>query len=133
MKILINLFYYIVENEDEFLDKKILQPELGKVVAYFERVLTIPGGSLFLPGLSGFGRKTAIRIVAARQSAKLFSFKVSKEYGTNHFKSDLKMVRLNFIIIIIIFRMKKMKIILRFCFIDATISRFRKSSDLFNS
>lgn len=67
-------------------------PELAKMVVYFERVLTFPGLSLFLPGYSGFGRKSAVRVVAARQSARYFSPKVSAAYGINQFKNDMKLV-----------------------------------------
>lgn len=80
------------ENEGEVIDRKILLPELSKMVAYFERVLTSPGGCLFLPGPSGYGRKTAVRIIARRQSARLFALKMTTGYGVNHFKSDLKSV-----------------------------------------
>lgn len=81
-----------LENEGELLDRKILLNQPARIVAYFERVLSQPGGSLFLPGYSGFGRKTAIRIVAARQSAKIFSSKVFSGYELNNFKHDMKTV-----------------------------------------
>ena len=74
------------------MDRKILLHQPARIVAYFERVLSQPGGSLFLPGFSGFGRKTAIRIVAARQSAKVFSPKVFTGYGLTNFKHDIKTV-----------------------------------------
>lgn len=75
----------------------VILPELVEMVAKIDRVLTSPGGSLLLAGKSGVGRKTAVRIVASRQSATIYSLNMTYGYNINNFKNDLKAVSLLFI------------------------------------
>lgn len=72
----------------------LVLPELVQLVAKAERVLTSSGGSLLLAGRSGVGRKTAVKVVAARQGAVLHTLNITHNYTTMNFKSDLKNVRL---------------------------------------
>lgn len=72
---------------DVFLFREILN-----AMVQYDRVLTMPGGSLLLAGRSGVGRRTAVGIVAALNNMKLFSPKVSRSYGIKQFKNDLKTV-----------------------------------------
>lgn len=80
------------ENNGEYVENKILLPQLAKMVAYTERILTGSGSSLIMSGRCGYGRKTAVRIVAARTSAHLLCPKVSYEYSLMNFKNDMKSV-----------------------------------------
>jgi len=66
--------------------------EILDTIVRCDRVLTSPGGSLLLAGRSGVGRRTAIGLVATMNNMKLFSPKVSRNYGIKQFKNDLKTV-----------------------------------------
>lgn len=70
----------------------IVFQEVLDVVAYVDRVLSAPHGSLLLVGRAGVGRKSAVRIVSALHGAKLVSFKMGKAYNLKNFKNDLKSV-----------------------------------------
>lgn len=70
----------------------MLLPELYELAAIVERVLSCPGQSLVLAGRPGSGRKTAVHIVASRQSANIFTLKIGHAYSVNNFKTDLKKV-----------------------------------------
>ncbi|XP_022257756.1 cytoplasmic dynein 2 heavy chain 1-like, partial [Limulus polyphemus] len=59
-------------------------------IAKVDRVLTSPGGSLLLAGVSGVGRRLAASVVAHMHQATLFSPKISRNYGVKQFKNDLK-------------------------------------------
>lgn len=86
----INNLTLSVTGESEVL----VLPELVQLVARAERVLTSSGGSLLLAGRSGVGRKTAVKVVAARQGAVLHTLNITHSYTTINFKTDLKNVRL---------------------------------------
>ncbi|XP_046395709.1 cytoplasmic dynein 2 heavy chain 1 [Ischnura elegans] len=73
------------ERENHPLDL-LLIPELMEGVAKAERVLSIPGGSLILAGRCGFGRKSAVKLVATCLGSRLF-FPGS---GLRRFSKDLK-------------------------------------------
>lgn len=72
---------------DVFLFREILD-----TIVRCDRVLTSPAGSLLLAGRSGVGRRTAIGILTTMNNMKLFSPKVSRNYGLKQFKLDLKTV-----------------------------------------
>jgi len=61
-------------------------------VARMDLVLTQPGGSMVLAGRSGVGRRTAAMLVAHMHQISVVTPKVSRGYGTKHFKADLKIV-----------------------------------------
>ena len=66
--------------------------ELLNSVAYIDRALSAPRGSLLLAGRAGVGRKSAVRIVSALHGAKLHTLKMGKNYSLKNFKNDLKTV-----------------------------------------
>lgn len=78
-----------------FNDSLVLLPELYSLIAIVERILTCPGLSLVLAGRPGSSRKSAVRIVASRQSANIFALKIGHSYSVNNFKADLKKVILH--------------------------------------
>ena len=61
-------------------------------LARVDRVLTMPGGSLLMAGLSGVGRRTAVTLVAHMRHMELFTPKITRGYGIKQFKNDLKTV-----------------------------------------
>ena len=85
------LIVSILGREGQSLDLIVFQ-EVLDVVAYVDRVLSAPHGSLLLAGRAGVGRKSAVRIVSALHGAKLVSFKMGKAYNSKNFKNDLKSV-----------------------------------------
>jgi dynein heavy chain 2 len=81
------ILHFARENRD--LDVVIID-ELLELVARCDRVLSMPGGSLLMPGRSGVGRRTAVSIVSALHQAKLNTLKVGRNYGEKQFKMELK-------------------------------------------
>ena len=73
-------------------------------VARVDRVLTQPGGSLLMAGISGVGRRSAVSVVAYMHHMTLYTPKTPRGYSLKSFKMDLKSVRkvtiISFLIII---------------------------------
>lgn len=71
----------------------LIIPELLSLTSAISRALSEAGGHVLLAGRSGVGRRSALRIAATIQGAKL----ISPATGTlAQFKIDLKSVRLIF-------------------------------------
>ncbi|CAH0388994.1 unnamed protein product [Bemisia tabaci] len=81
-----------LENDGHDVENILVTPELLNAAAQFERVLTDKKGSLFLPGSSGLGRKTAIKIIASRLTAKIVYPKIGQNYSFSNFRNDMKNV-----------------------------------------
>ena len=81
------ILQYAREHRD--LDVVLIE-ELLNLVARCDRVLSVPGGSLLMPGRSGVGRRTAVSIVSALHHAKLVTLKMGRNYGVKQFKNELK-------------------------------------------
>lgn len=62
--------WLIIEREGHVLNL-LFTPELLNLTADLSRSLTRDAGSVLLIGCAGVGRKSAVRIVSALQSAKL--------------------------------------------------------------
>jgi dynein heavy chain 2 len=88
---IISLIIYILGREGQSLDVVVFR-EVLDTVAYVDRALSAPHGSLLLAGRAGVGRKSAVRIVSALHGAKLLSLKMGKAYSLKNFKNDLKSV-----------------------------------------
>ncbi len=71
----------------------MLLPEVLDFAARLDRILTQPGGSLFVVGRSGAGRRTLLQLVAYSHNTAVISPKITRNYSMKHFKTDLKMVR----------------------------------------
>lgn len=76
-------------SEGRFVAKELLY--LGSIA---EHALSQPGAGLMLIGKQGLGRKSALRLVANRLNAHIFSPKISKSYTITNFKKDIKTVLL---------------------------------------
>jgi dynein heavy chain 2 len=68
----------------------LLFPEILDHIALEDRVLSRPGGSLFLVGDSGVGRRTSITLVCHMLRITLFSPHMSRKYDSKAFRTDLK-------------------------------------------
>ena len=77
------------ENRD--LDLLIFR-EVLQNMAYVDRVLSMPGGSLLMAGRNGVGRRSAVTVVAHMHQMALHTPKISRGYELKHFKNDLKTV-----------------------------------------
>lgn len=79
--------------EREFKELDIhLVDEVLEMVAYIERVLSMPGGCLLLAGRSGIGRKASTQLVSQLLNMEFFSPNINRDYGMKEFKRDLKVV-----------------------------------------
>ena len=70
----------------------IVFKEVSQFMSRVERVITAPGGSLLLAGMSGAGRRTAVTVMAHLHMMQIFSPKIGRGYGIKTFKNDLKTV-----------------------------------------
>lgn len=82
------------EREFKELDIHLIE-EVLDLIAYIERVLSMPGGTLLLAGRSGVGRKQSTQLVCHLLNTEFFSPNINREYGMKEFKRDLKQILLN--------------------------------------
>ncbi|XP_064481252.1 cytoplasmic dynein 2 heavy chain 1-like [Ornithodoros turicata] len=70
----------------------VLYPELLELVAYVDRVLSLPGGSVLLAGTAGTGRRLAAGLVAHMHGMTTFTPKMTQDYGVRNFKAELRTI-----------------------------------------
>ena len=70
--------------------RMLLFPEILNHLAYEDRVLSRPGGSLLLIGSSGVGRRSSVTLLCHMQHTQLFTPAVSHKYDLKAFRADLK-------------------------------------------
>lgn len=54
------------------------------------RILQMPGGNVLMVGIGGIGRRSAVKLAACINEADLFQVEVSKSYGFNEWREDMK-------------------------------------------
>ena len=79
------------EREFKELDIHLIE-EVLDMIAYIERVLSMPGGCLLLAGRSGIGRKASTQLVSHLLNMEFFSPNINRDYSMKEFKRDLKLV-----------------------------------------
>ncbi|PIC50086.1 hypothetical protein B9Z55_000113 [Caenorhabditis nigoni] len=67
-----------------------LTSQLSYFCACLDRVLTTPGGHLFLPGRTGFGRRDGVRLVAHMHNIQVFSPAVTANFSSKQFDNEMK-------------------------------------------
>ena len=77
------------EREYKELDINLIE-EVTDLIAYIERVLSMPGGCLLLAGRAGVGRKQSTQLVCHLLNINFFTPNINREYGMKEFKRDLK-------------------------------------------
>ena len=70
----------------------VLLPEVLRIMAFSDRVLSKPESSLLLIGRSGVGRHTVIKLLSVLHRTRVFTPYPGKTYGKKQFMQDLKMV-----------------------------------------
>ena len=70
----------------------LLFPEVLERLAHFDRVLSLPGGSLLLCGSSGVGRRSSMLLMAYMHHMEFFTPKMTRNYDVKAFRNDLKEV-----------------------------------------
>ncbi len=80
---------YTYEREFKSL-QMILFPEILEHVAYIDRVLSRPGGSLLLVGSQGVGRRTAVILICHILRINFVTPRLSANYSSKHFRVELK-------------------------------------------
>lgn len=83
----VGIHTYERENRDLNM---LLFPEILDHIAYEDRVLSRPGGSLLLVGDSGVGRRTSVTLVAHLQHLEFVSPNVTATYTDALWKNELK-------------------------------------------
>jgi dynein heavy chain 2 len=68
----------------------LLFPEILDHLAFEDRVLSRPGGSLLLIGDRGVGRRTSVTLVSFMQHIRMWTPNVSNKYDLKAFRADLK-------------------------------------------
>jgi dynein heavy chain 2 len=82
---------YNYERENKEL-RMLLFPEILDHIAFEDRVLSRPGGSLLLVGDSGVGRRTATNLVCYMLKIAMYSPNISLNYTKKSFHTDIKEV-----------------------------------------
>ena len=70
--------------------RMLLFPEILDHLAFEDRVMSRPGGSMLLVGDSGVGRRSSITLLCHMQHVRLFTPAVSGKYDLKAFRVDLK-------------------------------------------
>jgi dynein heavy chain 2 len=72
----------------------VIVPDALQTMCIVDRVLSAPGGSALLAGRAGYGRRSAVGVIANAHGMTVVSPRVTRDYGLKQFKNDLKAVRL---------------------------------------
>lgn len=88
-KQIVSEFLHNYERENKNL-RMLLFPEILDHIAYEDRVLSRPGGSLLLVGDSGVGRRTATQLVCFIHRMTFCSPNITLSYDQKSFRSELK-------------------------------------------
>jgi dynein heavy chain 2 len=70
--------------------RMLLFPEILDHLAFEDRVLSRPGGSILLIGDSGVGRRSSITLLSYMHGLEFVSPNMTKNYGLKSFRADLK-------------------------------------------
>ena len=90
--IIINQSIYFRFFFDDFHVILIVYRYVLEHLSRIARVLRIPGGNALLVGVGGSGRQSLTRLAAFMSGLTVFQPEISKNYGKNEWREDLKVV-----------------------------------------
>lgn len=87
-----NMTYYL--NEYNMLSNSPMDLVLFRFaiehISRVSRLLQMPRGHILLVGLGGSGRRSAVKLAASINDAELFQVEVTRAYGMNEWREDMK-------------------------------------------
>lgn len=87
-----NMMYYL--NEYNMLSSSPMDLVLFRFaiehISRVSRLLQMPRGHVLLVGLGGSGRRSAVKLAASINDAELFQVEVTRAYGFNEWREDMK-------------------------------------------
>jgi len=82
----------LITYEREFTELKIhMLEEVLQLISRLDRVLSRPGGAVFMAGRSGICKRTSALLVAHMLKHQVFQPQITKDYSVREFKKDLRL------------------------------------------
>lgn len=92
-----NMMYYL--NEYNMLSNSPMDLVLFRFaiehISRVSRLLQMPRGHVLLVGLGGSGRRSAVKLAASINDAEMFQVEVTRSYGFNEWREDMKKLLLH--------------------------------------